>query len=98
MASNRPSLYRSGVGYPSQLPPKIWAQKELNISKKWPKSSITSLNQLKIKKHYNKTHFLFNIGLKRPTMDAHTQLSVTWHLGGQAPTQRAVRWPLSPKD
>jgi hypothetical protein len=37
MASNRPGLYRSGFGYPFQLPPKIWAQKELNISKKMAK-------------------------------------------------------------
>ena len=81
----------------SNFLPKSGLKKSSISPKKWPKSSITCLNQLKIKKHYHKTHFLFNIEIKPPTMDVRPQFWVTWHLGGQALAQRVVHWPLSPK-
>jgi hypothetical protein len=47
MASNMPGLYRSEVGYPSPTSSQNLGSKRVQYPPKWPKYSITGINQLK---------------------------------------------------
>jgi hypothetical protein len=64
MASNRPGFYRSEVGYPSPT-----SSQNLGSNKAQYLPIMAKIhyyrhkNQIKIQKHYNKTHFMLIVAL-----------------------------------
>jgi hypothetical protein len=64
MALNRPGFYKSEVGYPSPTSSQNLGSKRAQYLPIMAKIHYyRHKNQIKIQKHYNKTHFMLIVGL-----------------------------------